>query len=1051
MKNLLPFETSIYDDLPVNVFIYKAVMDSENNICDYRIVYGNKTFISSWKKFYGDMIFFGASVVTSKLFDDKVLSMMKNFYSEEPHAFSTYLHDKKINVHLQPILNLPKPYGGFIFMKVTDYEESVTQRHFLHSIKQMQVAGVLLREKIDGSYECVFASKEFAQLMECSEDEALKIMSGKGYIWTTYVDDRLAVKRMFRRKISEDGKKYLTIRKITAQNNVIWCKVYYSFIEEFGESYVYGTYFDVTSSKVYAERLRTTYMTMGNSFYRENERTLGVFRVNITKNKIEDLKGRDLFTTDSTMRPYSEVIRLRAISYTIEEEQEYFLRQLSVENLTRKYLTGQNQITFFLLSRRKDGHYCYVNYSVALTRHPISGEIIAFISEQEANKEKVSDILIGKVLEKQFDMVSYLSEGKYGIVVGDASRIEKGNIFPITRTGKYNDYLKNQVIPVLYGDDDNKKAMSDALQLTTVQKKLREREPYVVNISCKIDGEIFHKRFDFYTVDPRSNFYILLKSDTTIIQRKQIEQNNRLKEALVESRRANATKTAFLSRISHEIRTPMNAIIGLNTIALHEEGISNTMKDHLEKIRSSANYLLTLVNDILDMSRIEDGNTTLRSAEFSFRDLIEQIETLIQSQCREKHLSFSCTMSGPIKKYYIGDDMKLKQVLINILSNAVKFTDKGGKIFLNIECIAQLEGNSNLKFTVQDTGIGIDKNYLPNIFDPFSQEDDTTTSKYGGTGLGMAITKNIIDMMNGTITVDSEKGIGSTFTVILPLKDSDRADENITEEFSAKDFSVLIVDDDPIACDHAKTILSEAGIDSDISTNEEIALEMIRLRHARRSEYNLILIDLRMPNKDGIKLTREVRKIIGDNPTVIILTAYDWFDVEQEALEAGVDDFMSKPLTVSHLLYEFQQIIHRKKLNLPAPEPVSLEGKKILVVEDMAVNAEIIMMILEMEGMESELAENGQIAVDMFSKNPPGYYDAILMDIRMPVMDGLTATETIRALDRADAKTIPILAMTANAFDEDVQRSLQAGMNAHLAKPVDPELLFKSLKEFIKN
>ena len=346
MKNLLPFETSIYDDLPVNVFIYKAVMDSENNICDYRIVYGNKTFISSWKKFYGDMIFFGASVVTSKLFDDKVLSMMKNFYSEEPHAFSTYLHDKKINVHLQPILNLPKPYGGFIFMKVTDYEESVTQRHFLHSIKQMQVAGVLLREKIDGSYECVFASKEFAQLMECSEDEALKIMSGKGYIWTTYVDDRLAVKRMFRRKISEDGKKYLTIRKITAQNNVIWCKVYYSFIEEFGESYVYGTYFDVTSSKVYAERLRTTYMTMGNSFYRENERTLGVFRVNITKNKIEDLKGRDLFTTDSTMRPYSEVIRLRAISYTIEEEQEYFLRQLSVENLTRKYLTGQNQITF---------------------------------------------------------------------------------------------------------------------------------------------------------------------------------------------------------------------------------------------------------------------------------------------------------------------------------------------------------------------------------------------------------------------------------------------------------------------------------------------------------------------------------------------------------------------------------------------------------------------------------------------------------------------------------------------------------------------------------
>ena len=1050
MKNLLPFDTAIYDDLPVAIFIYQAVLDSENVICDYKIVYGNKKFISDWKNFQGNKIFLGASISANKIFNDKVWNMIKNFSCEEPFAFSTYLYDRDLHLHLQPILNLPKNYGGFFLTNVSEYEKISSRKHFLESIRQMKTSGVLLREKLDGNYECIFASKEFSDLMECTQEEAIKMMSGKGYLWTTHVDDRLSVKRILRRKTSEDGKNFLTIRKITAKNNLIWCKIYYSFIEDFGENYIYCNYFDVTSSKVYAERLRTSYMSMGNNFYRENDHTLGMFRVNLTKNKIEDLKGRDLFATDSIIRPYSEVIRLRATSYQIEEEREYFLRQLSVENLTRKYLTGQNQLSFFLLSLRKDGHICYVNYNVALTRHPISGEIIAFISEQDANQEKVEAILISKILAQQFDMVSYLSEGKYGVVVGDAARIEKGNIFPITRNGKYSEYLKHQVIPVLYGDEETKKIMAESLQLETIQKKIHEKEPYVVNIVCQIDGEIYYKRFDFFTVDPRSNFFILLKSDTTEIQRKQMEQNTQLREALEQSRQANVAKTAFLSRISHEIRTPMNAIIGLNTIALHEKDLSDNMKNYLEKMKSGANYLLSLVNDILDMNRIENGSTTLRNVEFSFRDFVEQIELLIQTQCREKNLNFVSMMSGPIKSYYVGDDMKLKQVLVNILSNAVKFTESGGKISLNVECIGKMKDDSAFKFTVKDTGIGIDKKYLPKIFEPFSQEDVANTSKYGGSGLGLAITKNIVELMNGTISVESEKGKGTTFTVTLPLKNSDRVDE-VEKDFRPQDFSVLVVDDDPISCDHAKTVLGEAGISADICTNGEEALNMIRLRHARRNEYNLVLIDLKMPYKNGIELTREVRKIIGQEPTVIILTAYDWYDVEQEAFDAGVDDFIAKPLSFSNLIYEFNQIILRKKQTQEKSEPVSLEGKKVLVVEDMEVNAEIMMMLLEMQGMIGEHAENGQIAVDMFNEKPPGYYSAILMDIRMPVMDGLTATETIRSLDKDDAKTIPILAMTANAFDEDVQRSLQAGMNAHLAKPVDADVLFKSLQEFIKN
>ncbi|MBR6013220.1 MAG: response regulator [Selenomonadaceae bacterium] len=1052
MKNLMPLDTSVYDDLPVTIFIYKAVLDSDSVICDYRIVYGNKEFIKQWKKYHGSSIFLGASIIAHKVLNDKAVDMMRRFFDEEPYAFSTFLHDKNLHVHLQPIVNLKKPFGGFFMTNVTEYEEESSRMHFLQSIRQMKTAGVLLREKIDGGYECVFASKEFAKLMECTEEEAVRMMSGKGYLWTTHVDDRLAVKRMIRRKVSEEEKNFLTIRKITAKNNEIWCKIYFSFIEDFRESYIYATYFDVTNSRVYAERLRTTYMSMGNNFYRENDRTLGMFRVNLTKNRIEDLKGRDLFATDSIMRPYSEIIRLRAVSYIIGEEKEYFLRQLSIENLTRKYLTGQNQLSFFLLSRRKTMRLCYVNYIVALTRHPITGEIIAFISEQEADNEKVENLLIDKILARQFDMVSYLSEGNYGVVVGDAARITKGNIFPLTLKGRYTEYLKNQVIPVLHGDEESKKAMIDSLKLETVQKKIFEKEPYVVNITCKIDGEVYYKRFDFFSVDPRANFFVILKSDTTEIQRKQIEQNKRLKETLEESKQANKAKTAFMSRISHEIRTPMNAIIGLNTIAMHEKDLSDNMKNYLEKMRTSANCLLSLINDILDMNRIESGRTTIRNAEFSFKDFVEQIESLVQTQCREKNLKFSSIMSGSIKNFYIGDDMKLKQVLMNVLSNSVKFTEPGGEISLTVECISQFENNSAFKFTVKDTGIGMEKSYLPKIFEPFSQEDAANTSKYGGSGLGLAITKNIIDIMNGSISVDSEKGVGTTFTITIPLKHSDRVEEKIyPENFRPQDFSVLVIDDDPISCDHAKIVLAEEGISADICVNGDEALNMIRLRHARRDEYNLILIDLRMPHRNGIELTREIRKIIGKDPTVIMLTRYDWFEVEQEALEAGVDDFIAKPLTVSNLLYGFQQVTLRKKQNAKPAEPVSLEGRKILVVEDMAVNAEIIMMLLEMQGMISEHAENGQIAVDMFKEKPPGYYSAVLMDIRMPVMDGLKATETIRALDRDDAKTIPILAMTANAFDEDVQRSLQAGMNAHLAKPVDPELLFKSLQEFIKN
>ena len=937
--------------------------------------------------------------------------------------------------------NFPKP----------DYDKETARRLFLQTIRQIEGASLLIREKNDGRFEVVFVSKNFAKLMACSVDDALKLLNNRGVIAFTHPDDRLVVKRMLRRRISEDSTRDLTIRQITAENKVIWCNVNYTFIDDFDEHYVYCTFFDVTSAKVYAQRLQTTYMTIGDNFYRANERTLSMFRANITRNKVEDVQGRDLFGTDSVIRPYSELINLRSANYPIDEERETFLITFNAESIKARFLRGETELSMYLFSRRRDGHYCYVNYRAVFTRHPISNEIIIFIAEQEAGKEKVEGALLNKILARQFDMVAYLVNDKYSVVVGDASLITKGSIFPVTREGQYDEYLKNQVIPVLVGDDDLIKNLGDALSLPTIKDKVKISEPYVVNIACNIGGEIFYKRFDFYAIDPRADFFILLKSDTTEIQQKQIEQNTRLRAALDQARQANVAKTAFLSRMSHEIRTPMNAIIGLDNIALHDKDLTPTLKGYLEQIGTSARYLLSIINDILDMSRIESGRMSFRNEEFSFTSFIYQINSLVDGQCNDKGVKYECELKGEIGKYYIGDDTKLEQVLINILSNAVKFTDAGGKIQLIIECTAQFDGQSNFRFTISDTGIGMSKDYLPRIFEPFSQEDDTTTSRYGGSGLGLAITKNIVQMMNGTITVDSAKGVGTTFVVNIPLKDSARSESDAAHEMRPQDFSVLIVDDELLAREHAKSVLGEVGIKAETCASGKEALDLINLRHARREDYNLILVDWLMPEMDGIELTHEIRKILGEDTTVIVLTAYDWYEVEERAVKAGVDTFMSKPLASTNVLYEFQQAFNRKRQIVPEKKEVELEGRKILVVEDMPVNAEIMMMILEMRGMISDHAENGKIAVDKFAASPPGFYDAILMDIRMPVMDGLKATEAIRALNHPDAKTVPIIAMTANAFDEDVQRSLKAGMNAHLTKPADPEQLYKALQELIKD
>lgn len=596
-----------------------------------------------------------------------------------------------------------------------------------------------------------------------------------------------------------------------------------------------------------------------------------------------------------------------------------------------------------------------------------------------------------------------------------------------------DDYIEKAVCP------EDREAMGRACTKENLLRQLDQEPGFYFNYrALSGQGPLYYQIKAVRAKDRNSCRGIVLGIRNVDAQtRVELEQKALLREALSQANRANEAKSAFLSNMSHDIRTPMNAIIGFTVLLAKDAEEPDRVREYTRKISASSHHLLSLINDVLDMSKIESGKTSLNVAPFSLPELLEELYTILLPETRAKGQSFEFQVKGRPAEQLLGDKLHVNQILINLLSNAIKYTPGGGTISLTVEDLAPTAPQyAHLRFVVRDNGIGMSQEFLKTVFDPFSREENSTTSGIQGTGLGMAITKNLVDLMGGVIRADSRQGEGSVFTVELSFALPASLGEG--NFWARRGISrILVADDEEQVCLDIREMMEDTGVQVAYATDGPSAVEEAERAMARGEEFHAILLDWKMPGQSGVETARQLREKVGPEKPILVLTAYDWSDIQEEAIGAGVSAFMPKPFFVSTFRQTLESLLSGQESRVsPAPED-ALKGLFFLVAEDNELNAEILCEMLDMEGARCEVVSNGQLAVERFLEAPPDRYDMILMDVQMPVMGGYEATRKIRACAHPRAGDIPIVAMTANAFAEDVRHALDAGMNGHLSKPID--------------
>ncbi len=627
------------------------------------------------------------------------------------------------------------------------------------------------------------------------------------------------------------------------------------------------------------------------------------------------------------------------------------------------------------------------------------------------------------------------------------------HVFDASFTGQlpYQESLEMYIDRFVYEDD--REMLRHAASQERLRAELAERRIYYVNYRVWVGGELQYYQLKAVRAgswDQRRGAVLGFRSvdEETRIE---LEKKDLLEDALSQAKRANKAKSVFLSNMSHDIRTPMNAIVGFTSLAITHIDRRDQVEEYLKKIMTSGNHLLSLINDILDMSRIESGKIRLNEELCSLPDILHGLHSIVQADIHAKQLDLFMDAVDVLDEEIYCDKLRLNQVLLNLLSNAIKYTGSGGMVSV---CISERPGApagyANFEFHIKDTGIGMSSEFVSHIFEPFERERNSTISGIQGTGLGMAITKNIVDMMNGTISVRSEQGVGTEFIVSFTFR-LHTGSKEVQIIPGLENCRALVVDDDFNTCDSVSYMLQQFGLRAEWTLSGKEAVLRTRQAVARNDSYSVYVIDWLIPDMNGIEVARRIRKEMGENVPIIVLTAYDWSDIEDEAKEAGVTAFCSKPLFLSELRRCLHAIMHVDGDGEPVvcQEKTRMHTGRILLAEDNELNQEIATAILEEAGFSTEVAGNGQIAVDMLRRSQPGYYRLVLMDIQMPVMDGYGAARAIRALEDQKLADIPILAMTANAFEEDRQEALRAGMNGHIAKPINIDTLFDTLEQVL--
>ncbi|MDO4961205.1 MAG: response regulator [Eubacteriales bacterium] len=752
---------------------------------------------------------------------------------------------------------------------------------------------------------------------------------------------------------------------------------------------------------------------------------------------------------ETKMREFTDIYTLDA---RMGKNQSISTEYYASENSAKELGGGWLQANFIEVSRDALGRLERVVFAV-----------------RTINDEKTKELRAQELLRQRMEIINSLSEiyaAMYLIDLDadsfselytvDHARDVVGNDKELKATVQFMGFLKYLTAP------EHRERMKEFTDLSTLNTRMQGRRIITAEYISAVAGDVGKgsgwSQASFIEVKrdeagrlKKVLFAVRIIQDEKV---KELQQQALLRDALAQAESANKAKSDFLANMSHDIRTPMNGIIGMTAIAATHIDDRERVTECLQKITGASRHLLGLINEVLDMSKIESGKIDLAEEEFNLSELVENMVIMIQPQVAEHGHDFGISIQNVTHEKVIGDSLRMQQIFMNMMSNAVKYTPDGGKISLTIE-----EKPTNrpkvgcFVFTFADNGIGMSKEYQKHIFEPFTRAEDGRIAGIQGTGLGMPIARNIARMTGGDITVESKLDEGSTFTVTLFLELQDEEEIDYTE-FSA--LRVLVADDDPIACESACLMLDDIGMKSEGVTSGRDAVDSVIKHHEDGLDYFSVILDWKMPDMDGVHTARAIRKEVGPNVPIIIISAYDWSEIEQEARTAGVDAFISKPLFKSRLVRVFDTIINKTEHTeaeapLKAIEDMDLSGHRILLVEDNELNREIATEILEMTGIEVECAVDGTEAVDKITECEDDYYDLVFMDIQMPRMNGYEATRAIRAIDTGYARRVPIIAMTANAFAQDVEASRNAGMNEHIAKPLDMAALARVLDRWIRS